>query len=404
MEYTNVIRDLLGLEINGRDLLPADDIGYGFDNIADVLTVSPFLLERYMSAAAKISRLAIGDTSLPPSYQTYELPRSLVQAEWMGSDMPFGSRGGMSVQHSFPVDGEYLIKVKMQTGRYDQILGRDRDRQVDIRFDGERLGRYTIAVDERSETRTHGEEIAADDHLEVRIPIKAGTHEITATLISDRMKQEGPPIVYIAGSVRNNDDAFFDGIGSISIGGPYNIAGPGNTASREKIMICTPSSSVPEVECARQIITNLVRHAYRRPVEEQDLPVLIELFEQGRANGNFDDGIRLALQKILVSPEFLFRLEFDPSGVEPGKAYPISDLELASRLSFFLWSSIPDEELLRVAESGRLTQAGILEQQVKRMLADPRSKQMVINFAGQWHFPASTITCGKHLRRRLSWS
>ena len=386
VEYTNVIRDLLGIEINGRDLLPADDIGYGFDNIADVLTVSPFLLERYMSAAAKISRLAIGDTSLPPSYQTYELPRSLVQAEWMGSELPFGSRGGMSVQHYFPVDGEYLIKVKMQTGRFDHILGRDRERQVDIRFDGERLGRYTIAVDERAETRTHGEEIAADDHLEVRMPIKAGTHEITATLISDRMKQEGPPVVFIAGSVRNNDDAFFDGIGSISIGGPYNIAGPGNTASREKIMICTPGPSLSEAQCAREIISNLVRKAYRRPVEEQDLSGLLDLFQQGRDRGNFDNGIRLALQKILVSPEFMFRLEYDPPDVNPGESYPISDLELASRLSFFLWSSIPDEELLDAAVAGMLSQPDVLEQQINRMLADPKSQQLVINFAGQWLF------------------
>jgi len=384
VEYTNVIRDLLGLEINGRELLPADDIGYGFDNIADVLTVSPLLLERYLAAAAKISRLAIGDTSMPPAYKTYELPRSLVQSEWMGNNLPFGSRGGMAVAHHFPVDGEYLIKVKMQTGRFDEILGRDRQRQVDIRMDGERLGRFTIAVDERKDTRLHGEEVAADDHVEVYIPVQAGTREVVATLVSDRIKAEGGPNVYIVGSVDNNESAFFEGVGSISIGGPYNVTGPGNTKSRERIFICRPSSMLPESDCAREIIVTLARRAYRRPLTDDDWPSLLTLFEQGRAKGGFDNGIRLALQKILVSPEFLFRLERDKPGVDPGEAYAVSDLELASRLSFFLWSSIPDEALLRAAERGELSNPDTLEQQVRRMLADPRSSELVQNFAGQW--------------------
>lgn len=384
VEYTNVIRDLLGLEINGRELLPADDIGYGFDNIADVLTVSPLLLERYLAAAAKISRLAIGDTSMPPAYKTYELPRSLVQSEWMGNNLPFGSRGGMAVAHHFPVDGEYLIKIKMQTGRFDEILGRDRQRQVDIRMDGERLGRFTIAVDEREDTRLHGEEVAADDHVEVYIPVRAGTREVVATLVSDRIKAEGAPNVYIVGSVDNNESAFFEGVGSISIGGPYNVTGPGNTRSRERIFICRPSSMLPEPDCAREIISKLARRAYRRPLTDDDLPALLALFAQGRADGGFDNGIRLTLQKILVSPEFLFRLERDKPGVDPGEAYAVSDLELASRLSFFLWSSIPDEALLRVAERGELSNPDTLQQQVRRMLADPRSSELVENFAGQW--------------------
>ena len=383
-EYSNVIRDLLGLQIDGRELLPADDIGYGFDNIADVLTVSPLLLERYLSAAAKISRVAVGDTSMPPSYKTYELPRSLVQAEWMGNDLPFGSRGGMAVDHYFPVDGEYQIKVKMQTGRFDEILGRDRERQVDIRLDGERLGRFSIAVVESEDTQLHGEEVVADDHVEVRIPVKAGTREVIATMVSDRIKAEGRPKVFIAGSVDNDESAFYEGIGSISIGGPYTITGPGDTASRERIFVCRPSPTVPEADCAREIIANLARRAYRRPLADEDLPALLELFEQGRARGNFDNGIRLALQKILVSPEFLFRLERDKAGVNPGDAYPVSDIELASRLSFFLWSSIPDEELLGIAERGELGDPGILQHQLQRMLADPRSSALVENFAGQW--------------------
>jgi hypothetical protein len=375
---------LLGLQVDGRELLPADDIGYGFDNIADVLTVSPLLLERYLAAAARISRLAVGDTLMPPSYKIYELPRSLVQAEWMGNDLPFGSRGGMAVDHYFPVDGEYLIKVKMQTGRFDQILGRERERQVDIRLDGARLGRFSIAVDEREETRLHGEEVAADDHIEVRIPVKAGTREVVATLVSDRVKAEGAPTVYIAESVDNDESAFYEGLGSISIGGPYAITGPGDTASRERIFICRPSANLPEADCARAIIANLARRAYRRPITDDDLPTLLKLFAQGRAQGNFDNGIRLALQKILVSPEFLFRLERDKPGVEPGQAYQVTDIELASRLSFFLWSSIPDEALLSAAEQGELSDPESLQRQVRRMLADPRASDLVENFAGQW--------------------
>ena len=385
VEYSNVIRDLLGLQIDGRELLPADDIGYGFDNIADVLTVSPLLLERYLSAAAKISRIAVGDTSMPPSYKTYELPRSLVQTEWMGNGLPFGSRGGMAVDHYFPVDGEYLIKVKMQTGRFDEILGRDRERQVDIRLDGEKLGRFSITVDEREDSRLHGEEVAGDDHVEVRIPVEAGTREVVATLVSDRTKPEGRPKVYIAGSVDNDESAFHEGIGSISIGGPYRITGPGDTASREQIFICRPSLTKGETDCAREIIAKLARRAYRRPLADDDLPALLELFEQGRAQGSFDKGIRLALQKILVSPEFLFRLERDKAGVGPGEAYPISDIELASRLwRFFLWSSIPDDELLGIAERGELSDPGMLQHQLQRMLADTRSSELVENFAGQW--------------------
>jgi hypothetical protein len=386
-EYANAIRDLLALEIDSTALLPADDIGYGFDNIGDVLTMSPFLMERYLGAAAKISRLAIGDTTLLPTYQNYELSRTLVQFDRMDENMPFGSRGGLAVQHHFPVDGEYLIKVKMQTGRFDQILGLNKDRQVDILLDNKKIKRFTISSSNRrgNASEIHSEETAADDHLEVRIPIKAGTRTVVATLVKDKVKPEG--IVATPGlGLRNRESAFFEGIGDLSIAGPYNIQGPGITPSREKIFSCRPSTRQSDNSCAREILTRLTRQAYRRPVTDEDISILLDLYEKGEGEGGFETGIRMAVQTILVSPEFLFRMEFDPVDVSPGDAYPISDIELASRLSFFLWSSMPDEELLTLAEQGRLKDPDILDKQIKRMMADPRSESLVTNFAGQWLF------------------
>jgi hypothetical protein len=378
-EYANTVRDLLALEIDATELLPADDIGYGFDNIGDVLTVSPLLLERYLSAASKVSRAAIGDTAVPVQFQTYDVPRGLMQTDRMSEAMPFGSRGGSSVKHHFPVDGEYVISVRLQIGRFDQILGLERERKMDLRLDGERLGRFTISADPRAGVIVHGEGPGPDSHLEARVPVKAGTHTVTATFLKDTIVPEG---------IVSNDreTAFFEGVGTISIAGPYNIAGPGNTPSREKIFICRPAQASGEQACAERIISALAHRAYRRPITAEDLPQLLELYEEGAKHGGFEAGIRLALQKILVSPEFIFRVELDPEGAAPGSVHRISDLELASRLSFFLWSSIPDDELLAVAERGELKDEAVLEQQVKRMLADPRSEALVTNFAGQWLF------------------
>ncbi len=387
-EYSNVIRDLLALEIDSTDLLPADDLGYGFDNIADALMVSPFLMERYLLAAAKISRLAIGerDPSLPPSVQTYDLNRSLRQQDRMSENLPYGSRGGTAIRHYFPVDGEYLIKVLLQTGRFDEILGRDRDRQLDIRLDEKKLERFTIAADEQGNAEIHGDGPTVDAHLEVRVQVKAGTHTVAATFIRDITKSEGEPESYNTVSARNREPSFFEGVGNITIVGPYNATGPGKTTSRDRIFVCYPASGLSEEVCAKEILSSLARQAYRRPVIDEDLPGLLELYEEGKALGGFETGIRMALQSILVSPEFLFRMEFDPSNVKPGTSYPISDLELSSRLSFLLWSSIPDEELLTLAERGELKDPAILQQQVQRMLADPRSQALAKNFTGQWLF------------------
>jgi hypothetical protein len=376
-EYANAIRDLLALDVDVAEL-PADDIGYGFDNIADVLQVSPLLLERYLAAATKISGLAVGDTALPVSYQTYDIPRGLVQLERMGESMPLGSRGGGSIRHRFPVDGEYEISVGLQRGRFDQFLGLEREHKLDLRLDGQRLELFTIPADRRAGQLIHGTGRDPDSHLKIRVPVKAGTRTLVATFVKDTVKAEGIPATREAN--------FFEGVGNISVVGPYDVEGPGDTASRDRIFVCHPMASTEEQACAEKIISSLARRAYRRPIVAEDLPPLLALFRQGAAEDGFEAGVRLALLKMLVSPEFIFRMEFDPPDATAGRVHRISGVELASRLSFFLWSSIPDDELLAVAERGELGDASVMERQVRRMLTDPRSHALVKNFVGQWLF------------------
>jgi hypothetical protein len=382
-EYENAIRDLLAVEVDAGELLPADDTGYGFDNIGDVLQVSPALMERYLSAAGKISRLAVGDTKMPVSYQTYPVSHGLNQADRMSEDMPLGSRGGAFVRHRFPVDGEYEISVALARGKADEFLGMGQERKLDMRLDGQRLGLFTIAADTKAGVAVFGTGKDPDSHLKVRLPVKAGTHALLATFLKDTVVSENIlPKNYRDG----NDKDFFEGVGSISVVGPYDVQGPGTTESRDKIFICNPTAPAGEQTCVEKIVTNLAHRAYRRPITADDLPPLLALYRQGAQNGSFENGIRLALQKILVSPEFIFRVELDPPNAAPGSVHRVSDIELASRLSFFLWSSIPDDELLAVAESGKLGDAAVLEKQVRRMLADSRSQSLVKNFVGQWLF------------------
>jgi Protein of unknown function (DUF1592)/Protein of unknown function (DUF1588)/Protein of unknown function (DUF1587)/Protein of unknown function (DUF1585)/Protein of unknown function (DUF1595) len=378
-EYRNAIRDLLSLDIDVADMLPADDIGYGFDNIGDVLSVSPLLLERYLAAASKIARSAAGDIAIPATYQTYDVPRGLVQIDRMSQEMPFGSRGGASIKHYFPADGEYEIAAGLQRGRYDQFLGLERERKLDIRIDGVRVALFTIPADPRAGAVVFGAGNDPDSHLRVKVPVKAGMRIVTATFLKDTVIPEGI-------LEKNPDTAFYEGIGSITIGGPVSVEGPGATAARETIFLCHPSAASEKEDCARRILSALARRAYRRPVTDDDLSPLLKLYREGDERGGFESGIRLAVQTILVSPEFLFRVELDPEDAKPGSVHRISDLELASRLSFFLWSSIPDEDLLATAERGELSNGAVLERQVKRMLADPRAQSLVGNFAGQWLF------------------
>jgi len=383
-EYANAIRDLFALEIDVAELLPADDIGYGFDNIGDVLTVSPLLMERYLAAAGKISRLAVGDTTLAASYQTYFVPKGLNQRDHMSEAMQIGSRGGTSVRHHFPVDGEYEISVGLQTGRFDEFLGMGRERKLDLRLDDQRLELFTIPANSNAGELVAGAGAAPDSHLKLRVPVKAGNRTLVATFLKDSVKPEGILL-------RNRDTAFFEGVGSISVAGPFNVQGPGDTASRTKIFLCHPSTRAQEEPCAEKILQNLAHRAYRRPVTADDLAPLFALYRQGAKNGGFESGVKLALRRILVSPSFIFRMELDPPNATPGSVHRISDIELASRLSFFLWSSIPDDELLSLAESRRLSEPSVLRQQVQRMLADPRSQALVKNFSGQWLFLRNVV-------------
>jgi hypothetical protein len=366
-QYGNAIHDLFSLDVDTASLLPADDSGYGFDNIGDVLTVSPVLLEKYLSAAASISRLAVGDPSISPTSADYEIRPDTVQTGRETIDLPIGSRGGIAIRHFFPLDAEYVIKVRLQRGKDGTtIVGGSEQRQLDIRLDGTRWQLFTL-----------GGENASDDGIEVRAPVKAGPHLVAATFLKDTVKPEG-----ILDTAINQ--AFFEGVGSVSIAGPFGAKGPGDTPSRRKIFICRPSTPQDEDPCATKIITNVARRAYRRPISTDEIPALLAPYKAARKNASFEAGIRLALQRILVSPFFLFRVESDPAGIASGAAYRISDIELASRLSLFLWSTVPDDELLNLAQRGKLKEPAVLEQQVKRMLADARANTLVSNFINQW--------------------
>jgi len=378
-EYANTIRDLLALEIDVAELLPADDIGYGFDNIGDVLSVSPVLMERYLATAAKIARAAVGDVTMPVNYQTYSVPHGLIQNERLSEAAPVGSRGGTTIRHRFPVDGEYEISVGLQRGKTDEWLGMGKERKLDLRMDDQRLELFTIKADQNAAVLGRG--TAPDAHLKIRMSVKAGTRELAATFLKDTVVTEG-----IIDRVREDQvRTYFEGVGTITVAGPYKVQGSGTTPTRDKIFICQPARGEEEA-CASKVLTNLAHRAYRRPVVAEDVSQLLGLYRQGAQSFGFESGIRLALQKILVSPDFIFRAEYDPQGAAPGSVHRVSDIELASRLSFFLWSSIPDEELLAVAESGRLSDASVLQGQVRRMLADPRSQSLSMNFAGQWLF------------------
>ena len=379
-EYGNAVRDLLALDIDVAELLPADDIGYGFDNIADVLQVSPVLMERYLSVARKISRTAVGDTTIPVAYQTYNVYHGLIQTDRLDEAAAVGSRGGTIVRHVFPVDGDYEISVTLQRNTDDEYLGLERERKLDLRLDDRRLQLFTIAASPKKIVLGGG--TPPDAHLKIRVPVKAGARELAATFLKDTLIKEG-----IIERVRDDVvQTYFEGVATITVAGPFNVQGPGETVNRERIFICRPSRATDEQACATKILTNLAHRAYRRPVGADDMTPLLALYKTGAQNGGFESGVRLALQKILVSPAFVFRAEVDPPGAAPGAIYTVSDVELASRLSFFLWSSIPDDQLLAVAESGRLSDPSVLQAQVKRMMADPRSEALVKNFAGQWLF------------------
>ncbi len=392
-EYSNAIRDLFALDLDITQLLPADDSALGFDNIADVLSVSPSLLDRYMVAARQITRLALGDTTTRST--VYALPRDLLQDVRVSEELPIGSRGGIAIRHYFPADGDYLLKIRLQRNGMDEIRGLMEPHQLDLRIDGERVKLFAVGG-ERPEVGKEGVApvhtaistylVFADDGLEVTVPLKAGAHVVTATALAQRVKPEGPfqPLI-----TPKSTDFFVGrhsgfGVGRVEIRGPAVAIGPGDTLTRRRILTCQPSSPARETACARQILTTLARRAFRRPVTEGDVRELMASYAMGRRAASFDAGIELGLRRILMSPYFLFRVERDPAGVAANGAYRLTDLELASRLSFFFWSSIPDDQLLDLAVQRKLHDPVILEQQVRRLLRDARSTALLRNFAGQW--------------------
>jgi mono/diheme cytochrome c family protein len=386
-EYANAIRDLLALNVDASALLPADDSAYGFDTIGDVLGVSPSLQERYLSAAAKISALAVGDTSRGPVAETYRVRQDLSQNLHLDG-LPLGTVGGLAVQHMFPADGEYEFRIRLQQTNFGNLRGLDYPQQVETSIDGARVHVASIGGNADlammfEHPQNAGDAIEA--RLVSRVKVKAGARPVSVAFIRNlpigdtrRIQQ------FLRSSVDTLDWTGLPHIQSVTITGPFNVSGPGDTPSRARIFTCRPGGASAEMACARRILSTLARRAYRQPIGEDDLTPLLGLFRAGRRESTFDAGIQQALQAILASPRFTFRIERDPSSVPAGRAFAVSDIELASRLSFFLWSSIPDEALLAVAANGTLHTPAVLEQQVRRMLADRKSEALVKNFAGQW--------------------
>ena len=400
-EYQTVIGQLLGLKLDVEELIPADPPDRnGFDNNAEVLSLSPVLMERYVSAAHKIAELAVGATPLGMSIKSYEVPLNLIQNDRLDDQLPFGSRGGAAVTHNFPVDGLYRIKVKLQTNYVDFVRGYDQPHQIEVSLDGERIDVFEFGGDAPGMPAPYSfagnirgsddwEEFMmaiADEGFELEIPVQAGPRVIGATFPREIWEAEGidqPRLFGYHLAVTELPDSN-PALGSVSIEGPIVSQGPGLTPSREIIFSCIPEDYDAERGCAKEILTGLARKAYRRPLTEDDWLELSEFFESGFKEEGFDKGIQLALERILVAPDFLWRIQQDPEGLLPGESYEITDVELASRLSFFLWSGGPDEELLSLAENGRLRESGILKSQVTRMMDDPKAEAFIKNFIGQW--------------------
>ena len=391
-EYANVIRDLLALEIDVTRFLPPDDSSYGFDNIADVLRVSPLLLEQYLSAGRVISRAAVGSPAVRAATDTYRTAPDHTQ-DYPLDGLPFGTRGGLAARHYFPLDAEYEVRAFLKRTAQTGIRGLGEAHAVEIAIDGVRAGVFRVGgpdfYDQIGDIQTVvgvTKAFTADEALRVRVPVAAGFHEVSASFLKQpSVLAEELDRPFLA-SYRADPVDGLPHVDRPTVSGPHGPAGPGRTPSRERIFICRPARDDADEAraCAASILETLARRAFRRPVSAADLGVLLPFYDAGRDEGGFEAGVETALRRILVDPEFIFRAERDPVGIAPDTAFPLRDLELASRLSFFLWSSIPDDELLDVAERGELAEPGELQRQVRRMLADPRSAALVENFASQW--------------------
>jgi mono/diheme cytochrome c family protein len=390
-EYANAVRDLIAVDVDGQAMLPPDEQAFGFENNAEALSMQPALLDRYVSAASAIARRAVGDATIPPAFVRYGALKGsandqtyLRQTDRLGEDFPLGSKGGVAARHYFPVDGEYVIKIRLQRAWDSVIRGLNVPTQFEIRLDGKRVWQLTLGG-EQPPPKDRGSD--GDEPLQVRLPVKAGPHQVMATMLkTDDPEPEGVgpnglPLFSRASDTPTSPIA----IASLLIGGPYKGQVPADSPSRALLFVCHPASASDDLPCATKILSRLARRAYRHSADDEDVQTLLSFYKRARATGTFDDGIRAALERVLVSPDFLFRIEADPAGVSAGTAYRISDIELASRLSFFLWSSIPDDWLLDLATNGKLHEPAILEQQVSRMFADPRARtSLVNNFFSDW--------------------
>ena len=386
VEYVHVVEDLLGLEVDGEELLPSDMAGFGFDNNADVLSITPGLMSRYMAAATKISRAAVGSPDVRPVMQLYQVgyERRDVRA---GEDLPFATHGGLAVRHHFPLDGEYVFAVRLKRNETIETIDgiAENEHRIEIRIDHALVeefaigGKYPgpdpgslIAVpeDDVEGQRLHEYRMTADHALEVRVPVEAGTR-LLSVAFADSAPSPHPP-------------GLLPGIDKVFVSGPFDGATPGDTPSRRRIFTCRPRQAEDEEPCARAILARLARRAYRRPVGSDDVEPLLGVYREGRRERGFEAGVERALEALLSMPRFLMRVERQPADTPAGAAYRLSDLELATRLSFFLWKSIPDEELLDLAERNALSAPGTLARQVRRMLADRRAERFMDDFAGQW--------------------
>ncbi len=381
-EYQNAIRDLLALDIDVSALLPKDDVSHGFDNVGTG-QLSPTLLERYLAAAQKVSRLAVGSPLTSPASHIVVLPSDLTQEDH-ADGLPFGTRGGTMVRYNFPLDGAYEIQVRLSRDRNENVEGLTELHQVEIALDGKRVEVFTVKPN-RNQSGAYYADEAVDKNLKLRLPVEAGPHELAVTFLrktSALPETERQP--YQAHFNMDRHPRIQPAVYSVSITGPFEPGVATVTPSRGRIFVCRPSAPSAEADCAKKIVATLERRAYRRPVTDADLRAPLAFYNEARADGGFDAGIEMALRAILASTKFLFRVERDPKNIATGTAYRVSDVELASRLSFFLWNSIPDEELLDLAVRGALKEPAVLQAQTRRMLADPRSEALVTDFAGQW--------------------
>ena len=385
-EYANVVRDLLAVEVDAARFLPAGDSSRGFDNQAGTLSLSPALIEAYLSAAARIARLAVGN-AVTPSQTLYRVAEDATQ-NYHVEGLPFGTRGGLVARHLFPADGEYVLRVvpvNMGNMGNTRPFGEVRGERLEVLLDGERVA--LVDWDEAlgvGSFRRGARELAID----VRLPVEAGPHTVGVTFLATNL---APSLDLNDAFLRSTIETgglpgftFYPHVGSLRIDGPYLAAGVGDTPSRRRIFVCRPAAAAAEEPCATEILSRLLRRAYRRPVADEDLDTVMGFYRLGRESGDFEAGVEMGIQRILTDPRFIYRVEVEPPGPVPGDVYRISALELASRLSFFLWSSAPDDELLDLAERDRLHEPAVLEGQVRRMLADPRSAALAANFAGQW--------------------